>query len=394
MRIVQIEDFFHPDAGYKINILSKYFVKMGHDTTIITSELDRMPDYLTRFFGRENIAERDAEYERRYGVRIIRRPIRGYVSGRSIYKGNVAKFVNSLEPDVLFVHGNDTAVGIWLLRHLKELNCPVVMDNHMVEMASENPLRNVYRAYYKRFIAPIIIKNNIPVIRAMNDDYVEKCLGVPLDMAPWISYGSDMLLFHPDKAEREAFRRENGISDEAFVVTFAGKLDENKGGKLLAELCCREIKTDREIVYLFIGNSVGEYGAEVEKRLKDSKYRLLRFPTQKYSDLARFYQASDLGLIAKQASLNFFDMQACGVPMLTEGNHLNRERSSCGNAWLFKPDSADDFAAKLTEIVNLDPKELAKASESAYNFVKEYYDYDKKAQEYMDIIQRAVDRAK
>ena len=51
MKIVQIEDFFHPDAGYKINILSKYFARMGHETVIITAELDKMPDFLTSFSG-------------------------------------------------------------------------------------------------------------------------------------------------------------------------------------------------------------------------------------------------------------------------------------------------------------------------------------------------------
>ena len=50
MKIVQLEDFFHPDAGYKINILSKYFARMGHETVILTAGLDRMPDYLTSFF--------------------------------------------------------------------------------------------------------------------------------------------------------------------------------------------------------------------------------------------------------------------------------------------------------------------------------------------------------
>ena len=394
MKIVQLEDFFHPDAGYKINILSKYFARMGHETVILTAELDRMPDYLTSFFGRDNIAARDREYSERYGVQIIRRPIRAYVSGRAIFKDNLARLVNSLHPDVLYVHGNDTAAGMWILRHLKAFDCPIVMDNHMVEMASQNPLRKLYRAYYRSFITPIIIKNRIPVIRAMNDDYVERCLGVPLSLAPWISYGSDMLLFHPDKAAEAKFREANGISRDAFVVLFAGKFDESKGGMLLAELTCREIKTDREIVYLMIGNATGEYGAAVEKRFKDSRYRIIRLPTQKYCDLAGFYQAADVGLIAKQASLNFFDMEACGVPVLSEDNNLNRDRTPCGNGWLFRPDDADDFAARLEHIVNMDSAELEKASENAYNYVKEKYDYYKKALEYMDIIQKVYDREK
>ena len=45
-------------------------------------------------------------------------------------------------------------------------------------------------------------------------------------------------------------------------------------------------------------------------------------------------------------------------------------------------------------IVNLDGKELEKASENAYNFVKENYDYSKKAEEYMDIIRKVYDRGK
>lgn len=393
MKIVQIEDFFHPDAGYKINILSKYFAKMGHEVIIITAELDKMPDYLTNFFGRDNIEARDREYEQRYNVKIVRRPIWAYISGRAIFKDNLAKLVNSYEPDVLYVHGNDTAVGMWLLRHRKELCCPMVMDNHMVEMASQNPLRKLYRSYYKRIIAPIIIKNEIPVIRAMDDDYLERCLGVPLSLAPWISYGSDMMLFHPDKAAGAQFREENGISKDAFVVLFAGKFDESKGGMLLAELTCREIKTGRELVYVMIGNAVGEYGEAVEKKFAESKYRVLRLPTQKYSDLAGFYQAADLGLIAKQASLNFFDMEACGVPMLTEDNHLNRARSDHGNGWLFAPDSVDDFAAKLEEIVGMDDEALEKAGENAYNYVKTYYNYDDIARQYIEIIKREYDRA-
>ena len=50
MRIVQIEDFFHPNAGYQVNILSKYFSKAGHDVTIVTAELEKLPEYLTGFF--------------------------------------------------------------------------------------------------------------------------------------------------------------------------------------------------------------------------------------------------------------------------------------------------------------------------------------------------------
>ena len=265
---------------------------------------------------------------------------------------------------MLYVHGNDTAVGMWLLRHRDRLCCPMVMDNHMVEMASQNPLRKLYRAYYRRFIAPIIIKNEIPVIRAMNDDYVERCLGVPLSLSPWISYGSDMLLFHPDKAAGAEFRRENGIAQDALVVLFAGKFDRVQGaGCSLAEPTCREISSPREIVYVMIGNAVGDYGAAVESASPKAAAGSCASPRRSTPSSRVFLSGSRHRPHRKAGQPHFFDMEACGVPMLSEDNNLNAARSDCGNGWLFRPDDADDFAAKLEMIVNLDGKELEKASE-------------------------------
>ena len=55
MKIVHVEDFFHPDAGYQINVLPKYLAKFGHEQVIITSEMDKIPDNLTQFFEIENM---------------------------------------------------------------------------------------------------------------------------------------------------------------------------------------------------------------------------------------------------------------------------------------------------------------------------------------------------
>ena len=74
MKIVNIEDFFHPDAGYQINILSKYLASFGHEVIIITAETDKIPDELTAFFKRDNIEQLDKDYTEKYGVKIIRLP--------------------------------------------------------------------------------------------------------------------------------------------------------------------------------------------------------------------------------------------------------------------------------------------------------------------------------
>ncbi len=393
MKIVNIEDYFHPDNGYQINILAKFFSRFGHDVTIITSKMDKMPDFLTSFFGKEDIEERDRAFEQEYGVKIIRLPILKYVSGRSIYKPGLLKLIRSLSPDVLFVHDNYTAAGMWATWKVKKLGCALFMDNHMCEMASRNRFHKLLQKFYKTFLTPKVIKNQLTIVATGEDRFAENLLGVPRELSPLIAFGSDTMLFHPDAEQRSAFRKEHGISDDAFVVLYAGKLDEYKGGKFLADLTCQPLHTDKEVVYVVVGNTVGEYGKEVESRFTESHYRLLRFPTQKYPDLPKFFQMADLALLPKQCSLSLFDMNACGLPVLGEDNEVNVERCGYGKGWVFRQGDLNDFAEKLAQIVNLDEAELKAVSETALNSVLENYNYEDKAREFEKEIEKAVERA-
>lgn len=387
MRIVHIEDFFHPDAGYQVNILAKYMAKFGHEVTVIAAEIDKIPDYLTRFFGRENIPQRDQAYEEAFGVKIIRVPLVGFISGRAIYSSELMKTVRACKPDVVFAHGNDTATGMWATLNRKKFGCPIVLDSHMLEMASNNRFSKYFRLFYKYFLTPIIKKEKLTVIRTQDDLYVEKCLGIPLEQAPWISYGSDTMLFYPDKAQRDRFRQENNISDDAFVVVYAGKLDEAKGGMLLADLTCQELTSDREVVFLIVGNTAGDYGAAVEAKFSQAKHRVLRFPTQKYRELAQYFQAADLAVFPRQCSLSFYDVQACGLPVLFENNNINTDRCSHDNGWTFQADDLQDFKRQLEQILALSREDYEAVSRNSYLFIKDNYDYEEKAKEYMQILE-------
>lgn len=386
MNIVHVEDFLHPNAGYQVNILSKYMVEQGHLVTIITSKMEKIPDYLTNFFGRDEIEKNDREYEKKTGVNIIRLPLSNYISGRAVFTSRLFETVDFLKPDVLFVHGNDTLTGIRYIMRLKKINYPIVMDSHMLEMASINKFNKLYRILYRKIITPIIVKNKIPVIRTQNDSYVENFLGIPLDQCPWISVGSDTLLFHPDKITRENFRRSNDIGNDDFVIVYTGKLDEAKGGMLLAQAFKNKFKTEKQVVLVVVGNATGEYGKAVEDIFSKSENAIIRFPTQKYTELAKFYQAADLSVFPKQCSLSFYDAQACGLPVLSENNNINIDRLKFGNGACFIAEDINDFRKKIIEFVEMEGEDYKKISENAYNFVKTNYNYKEIAQKYTDIL--------
>jgi glycosyltransferase involved in cell wall biosynthesis len=395
MKIIHLEDFIHPDTGYQVNLLGRLQVRQGHTVEVVTGEIKKIPPELTAFFGRDDIEGRDARFERETGVKIHRVPLFGFYSGRAIFRPiKVIRKVLSLKPSVLFVHGEDTLTGIIFILISRWLPFPIVLDCHMLEMASMNKYREYFRSFYKTFITPIILKRKIPLIRVVDSDFVHKCLGIPLSHTDLLSLGTDTDLFRPDVEQRMKVRTELGLSQDSFLILYAGKLDETKGGKLLSEALQSklEVKTGKKIEFLIIGNTVGEYGREVEAQFAESENKIVRLPTQRYFDLAKYYQAVDLAVYPKQCSMSFFEVQACGVPVLFEENEINDQRSQFGNAFLFKPNAVDEFRKKIIEISSMNTEQIAMIGNNARDYVVEIYDFLPIAQKYTDVLQRAFDK--
>ena len=393
MKIVHVEDFIHPDAGYQVNLLSRLQKVEGHDVAIVTGEMDKMPDWLTGFFGTDRMAERDGRFEHETGVAIRRVPLYGFYSGRAImHPLRLFRTVAKEKPDVVFMHGEDTLTGILFILLSRWLPYPLVLDCHMLEMASMNRFRNYFRWFYRKFITPIILKRNIPLIRVVDSDFVEKCLGIPLAHTDLLSFGTDTLHFAPDLEKRRVKRAELGLAENAFVVLYAGKLDEQKGGRFLADALREKVVAPeyRELQFLVVGNSVGEYGADVERRFADSENPIKRFPTQRYFDLAGFYQAADLVVFPRQCSMSFFEAQSCGCPILFEANEINSQRARFGNAVTFAAGDLADFRRKLQEMIALPQQEFADYRANARTFVLDNYDYVPISRQFTAVLERAL----
>jgi glycosyltransferase involved in cell wall biosynthesis len=391
MRIIHIEDFFHPDAGYQVNVLSKYQVRKGYEVTIMSSEMSKIPDRLKSFFGYSDIQDRDRDFTIRTSVNVIRVPILFFYSGRAIYTFKLFKLVNKLKPDIIFVHGNDSFAGIIYTFLSSRLKYPVIMDNHMLEMATSNKFHKLYRWFYRKTISPIIVKNEITIIRMVNDDFIISNLGIPLRLTPVISFGTDLMQFHPDENQRHSVRKKYNIDFTDFVVLYMGKLSEDKGVLLLANACKEKFKSSKKITIVVVGNVATEYGKQVEETLISSENKVLRFPTQKYQDLPDFYLLSDLVVFPKQCSLSFFDAQACGIPVIAEDNSINSSRMRSRNGLLFR--SADESALreKIQAMAAFSDSEILQMKQASLNYIDHNkLDYEIIAEEYNQLIEQTI----
>ena len=387
MRIVHWDEMFHPNFGYQINILPVYQRKQGHEVIILTAEKPDEHPTFAAFAQKTDIAEADRRFSQETGVKIIRLPIYGVVSGRVIYKPGYLKKINSLKPDVVMCHTSDTLSAMTIIWNHKRICAPLVFDNHMLEMASENKLRALFRWCYTHFVTPVIKKNRFVTIRTQDDPYVMKCLKVPEELAPYISFGTDSDLFCPDAQRRAQFREELGIPENAFVILYAGKLSQAKGGLLLAQALEKKLSENKEVVAVVVGTTENnDYGHEIDRVLANSENRILRFGTQHYRDLPKFYQISDLALFAKQCSLSYFDVQATELPVILEDAQVNIDRVQAGNGYVFKAGNLEDFVQTIRKCVEMPAEEYEQMKKRCRENVLRQFDYNDIARQYTDIL--------
>ena len=390
MKIVYVDDTFHPAYGYQSNPLAKFQQAQGNEVVIVTVNKDHLYP-VSKAFGDngESVEQSDEIYQKTTGVKVIRVKTKGYYMHRAWVSRDIFRIVREQHPDVVFVHCVETLTAMRFLLHRKEWS--LMFDSHMLSMASESMFVGLFEAFYRAFFRRIIEKNNYYVIRTQDDDYVNTHLGIKKELTPFISFGTDTILFSPSSEARAQFRKENGISETEFVVVYTGKLTEAKGGKFLAETFRQKFEVPLTLVCVGTPPD-NDYGREVKKLLEESENRVIMFPTQKYMELAKFYQMADLSIFPKQCSMSFYDVQACGLPVLSEDNNVNRDRCSHQNGDNFKAGNVKDFRTKITKFTSMSKEKWGEYSRNARAFIESGYDYADIARQYTEYLNKSVER--
>ena len=119
MRVIHIEDRFHPGMGYQINFFAKYH-QQGYEFHILTSDSPRL---WTASDGPEDLQQVDAEFEKRYGVTIHRLPsAMDRRSRQNLWLKGLIRTIRSIDPDILYVHTIESYSAIRILLSNKTLS--------------------------------------------------------------------------------------------------------------------------------------------------------------------------------------------------------------------------------------------------------------------------------
>lgn len=144
-------------------------------------------------------------------------------------------------------------------------------------------------------------------------------------------------------------KEELGLEDK-FVVGFVGRLNENKGIRLILKLA-EKFETDRNVVFVIIGT--GELDDFVTKESKKSDNVLYLGRIKNY-DLPKYINSFDVFLTPSQYPEGYarapVEALSCGVPVLASDKGHLPEIVIDGAGWLAKP-TVSSFYKKLKEIM-------------------------------------------
>lgn len=159
-----------------------------------------------------------------------------------------------------------------------------------------------------------------------------------------------------NKTKAVAWRKENGISEDAFVIMYAGKLMKLKNPYFLLQLA-EKIK-DRQIAFVFVGNGVLE--GELKAKAVDDRILFVGFQNQ--SAMPIVYNACDIFVLpsfSETWGLGINEAMACGKFVIASDkvgaavdliennkNGLRVNTSACEEVLSFIKNAKDDVQMK------------------------------------------------
>ncbi|MGO4928330.1 glycosyltransferase family 4 protein [Fundicoccus sp. Sow4_F4] len=352
-----MEDYFDPNAGYQINelLIANKKNRSNDDVILITSN-DMSP------FHKNVDNTKDIYFENETGAKIIRLEVKFKYSSRIIMK-NLFNTINKLNPDIVYLHGIGDFKDLRLLK--KKPKYTVVRDCHMSWVASKNRFRKLYYKLFKLVFANII--NNTDKYKKIfalgNEEYQYlKLIGIEDHKISYLRHGYNdtVIFFDPDG--RKEIRNKYDFKHKDIVISYIGKFNDSKEPDLIFDIVERFLHLQEDyrlIKLLFIGPKEDKYMNKFNMKLDKMKDKLeiIVDDSKKYSDLKRYYSASDICIFPKETTLSSIHAQICGCPVIME-NHISNQERVVNNNNLFVPGDFSQAAQILKKII--DEKEYIK----------------------------------
>ena len=346
MRIGMFADAYTPDINgvvTSIVTLKDALEKMGHEVFVITTKPSSVKE------------ETDPHIYRLSGIEI--KSLYGYVLTSPIHFAALEE-IRKMDLDVLHVH-TEFGVGIFARTVSNKLSLPLVSTYHT--------MYEDYTHYVNVFNSKTVEKVAKKATYSLSKIYGDKCtaLIVPSEKTKErmefygikkkvhvIPTGLDLERFKPintDKKTKAALRKEIGIGENDFMLTYVGRIAEEKSIDFVIDGFVEIKKRNQNIRLVVIGGGpqLDDLRQQVVNlKLEDYVFFTDRIP---HEDIPKYYHTSDAFVSAsltETQGMTFVEAMASGLIVFARPDEvLNDLVVENETGYLFK--TTTEFADKL-----------------------------------------------
>jgi glycosyltransferase involved in cell wall biosynthesis len=375
LKVLHIEDRFHPELGYQLNFFSKYHNPII-DMTIVTSN---SLSYWNRGDG-QDLSAADEKFEKSNQIKIVR--LKCAFSRKrkaNLILLGLRKKIREISPDIIYIH----AIETWTC--LRLFLMPSIINNHIIytdthtllNQFSGGIIEKFHIMLLKRIIVRQINKSRIKVLYTVEENrwIVENKYGISPRNIFACPIGTDLSLYNYSEEMRDLLRKQFNIANGEIVIIYSGKINDFKKPHLIIDalrLICNDLAW--KVTVIMVGAADEKYQQKLlEENFDNDKIKLELTGSVPNAELYKYYSMADFAIFPKENSLSSLDVQACNLPLIMEYDITNAERLKYGG-FLYEKDNIQDLAEKILVFIN-DEGLRKKMGIAGRDYVQEYYDY-------------------
>jgi glycosyltransferase involved in cell wall biosynthesis len=382
MKVIMLCDLYIHALQYQENLLSKYYIKQGHQVTIVASTFDSVFNYMSDMYN----SKISPSVEIIEGIKIIKLPYSLNILNKIRKFGGVSKIINTEKPDVIFAHSIHLNLKEAVKYKKKNPDTKIIMDYHAdysnsaKNWFSLNILHRVIRKYFLNCVIKYIDKI-YPVVPACLF-FLHEVYRIPLSKMEILPLGADIDVANETKMNNrgQMVRKKFNISDDDYVIFTGGKLDVNKRTHLLIEAFI--ILSNPHLHLLVIGESQGKdssYKEKLEIMCKGNK-QIYFTGWLTGNEVYDYMDASNFAVFPASNSVLWQQAIGMGLPLIV-GQLRNQSimyLNKNNNMIVIDEDNinANELSEKIKLLID-DPELLSTMKTGAIKTSDEFLSYDK-----------------
>lgn len=315
MKIVHLQHPYIPDKGYQENYLPKEQAKLGHDVSIISSNI--LPE---KFINQSQPSKFDSgKYQLDRGITLER--LDSYsLHGAATYSRGVAKLISREDPDIVHSHRLISLHTLQSILGNEFSDAKLFFDAHIDNdnFHLDTVGKRLSFEIFNNFIVHLAESkaSKIFPVNPYCEQFLKNEMGISEQKIELLPLGVDSEKFAKSESERTDTRDQLGYTDQDIVFIFAGNIMPRKDLEKLLQAFSKLGLSNKEL--LVLGEGETSYVDTLHQIAADENIsnRVTFHGFVPHSKLSYFYNAADIGVWPGKLGITIIEAISCGLPVI------------------------------------------------------------------------------